>query len=211
MEVIPVLNCLDKHEADEKIKVLHAILPSGGWIHLDVADGRFTYHKSWADPHAWEKLAWSVKLEVHLMVEEPEHAVPVWIKAGAKRIIVHLETVPNMEHIIEECKNAGVELMLATNPETPVVRLEPYFKTISEFQVLAVHPGLAGQKFLPLTMEKVKLLRKEMPHARIEVDGGITAETARVAKAAGADAVACGTFIFTSDDPKLAFSMLQHI
>ena len=211
MEILPVINCSDKECLEQRVQALHTILPSGGWVHVDVADGRITFHKPWVSPEWWEKVGMGLKLEVHLMVEEPEEAVKVWLRAGAKRVIVHLETVANVEHIAALCKGAGAALMLSVNPETSVERLRPYFDAIREYQVLAVNPGLAGQKFLPLTMEKVRVIRRDVPEARIEVDGGIIPETARIAKAAGADAATSSSFIFDNEDPKLALAMLAQI
>jgi len=208
MEVIPVINCLDEECA---IKKLHEAEKFSDWIHLDVADGRFTFNKTWGTPKAWAALRAKVNLEAHLMVEEPENCVDDWISAGAKRLIIHLETTSKegVEKIIATAKKRGAEVMLAINPETPLRNLEPYIKDVSRYHLLAVHPGLPGQKFLPTVLEKVKILRQELPDAKIEIDGGINPEVVRAVKAAGADIVVSGTYIFGGEDSKAKFEELK--
>ncbi len=213
MEVIPVINCPDLPCAKERVAAAKAFLPEGTFFHLDVTDGAFTFHKTWMTPTRWAELRAPFKAEVHLMVEHPEKYIDPWLAAGAKRFVVHVETVErNMfEWILARCKERGAEVMLSSNPETPAKKLEPYLGRIKHFQVLAVHPGPAGQKFLPLTLEKVKFLRRHAPHAIIEVDGGIVPATARRANAAGADIVVSGDYIFKDDDPERAYQELVHM
>jgi len=211
MEVIPALNCIDFHEVEERFRILKSVRPEGGWVHLDVADGKFTYNVTWADPKKWAEVGYGLKLEVHLMVEEPEEAVPLWLEAGAKRIIVHLETAANLEHIAELCAAKNADFVISSSPETFTERMRPLFGKFTKFQVLAVSPGLAGQKFLPMVLEKVRFIRKELPNAWIELDGGVNMENARQAKEAGVDAVVVASYIFGNENPKLALSMLEHI
>ena len=101
--------------------------------------------------------------------------------------------------------------MLASNPETPAKKLAPYCEHCKLFQVLAVHPGPASQKFLPLTLAKVRFLRRNVPDAIIEVDGGIIPATARRVAAAGADIAVAGSYIFGSNDPAAAYDDLVHL
>jgi len=211
MEVIPALNCLDFHEVENRFAILKEIRPAGGWVHLDVADGKFTYNKTWADPQKWPSIGYGLKLEVHLMVEEPESQVPLWLEAGAKRVIVHLETTADMQHIAALCAAKNAEFVISSSPETFTERMRPLLGPYTKFQVLAVSPGLAGQKFLPMVLDKVRFIRRDLPNAWIELDGGVNAETARLAKEAGVDAVVVATYIFANENPKLALSMLEHI
>ena len=102
----------------------------------------------------------------------------------SKAIRLQIETIDpdSLAGIKKECEASGVEVMLSLNPETPPEDLTPYLQDTSRFQVLCVNPGLAGQKFLSLTLEKAVWIRYAVPHAIIEIDGGITPETARLAK-----------------------------
>ena len=158
------------------------------------------------------------------MVEEPEKVVREWLEAGAKRIIVHFEAIANptfrivqvdpkrvSEDIMATCEEFGAELMLALSPETKIEDARSYLHAFTQFQILAVYAGPAGQRFLSFVADKIALLRNEMPHARIEVDGGIDPEVTRRVKAAGADAVASGTYIFGSKDPQGAYEELVAI
>lgn len=212
MEVIPVINC-QVGDLECVSRKLGAYEKFSEWVHLDVADGRFTFNKSWNEPEVWAKLKSKARLEVHLMVLEPEKLADDWFRAGAERLIVHKETVEAqaLARIRAVAAERGARLMIAINPETPVEMLEPDMKEFSEFQLLAVSPGPAGQKFLPIVLEKIKFLRARAPDGRIEIDGGVTPETAKLAKDAGATVVVSGSYLWEKGDPKGAFEDLQRI
>jgi ribulose-phosphate 3-epimerase len=213
MRIFPVINCIDRACVEERLAILGTFLKPRDFIHIDIADGIFTFHKTWNHPKEWNVLRSPFSLEVHLMVEHPEDQIVPWLAAGAKRFVVPVEAIDqdSFRAIAEQCKVAGAELMLSSNPETPQEDLTPYLREISHFQVLCVNPGLAGQKFLPLALEKVKWLKYALPHAIIEVDGGITPETAKWAKDAGADMIVSASYIFGSKDPKMAYEELKKI
>ncbi len=209
VDIIPAINCLDWQCVQPKVRAAERFAE---WIHLDVADGSFTFNKTWRDPLAWRELGTSLKLEVHLMVEHPEKFAEDWLRAGAHRIIFHVEALEHnaVHEILEIGKSYGAHVMLASNPETKLEELVSYFKQFSEFQALAVHPGFAGQKFLPLVLQKVKALREKLPHATIEIDGGITAEIAKAARIAGASIIVSASYIWSSADPKKAYESLKY-
>jgi ribulose-phosphate 3-epimerase len=212
LEIIPAVNCHYKDFACVSIKTRIAE-SFARWVHIDVADGRYTFNKTWSDPARWAGMKTSLKLEVHLMAEEPLSLVHEWLKAGAARIIVHVETISEQswKEIFEAAHASHSELMLSTNPETAVSALEPYLGDCKSFQVLCVHPGIAGQNFLPLTMQKVKTLRERFPDATIEVDGGMNLENARLAKDAGANIIVSATTIFNEGVPLLMYERLKEI
>jgi len=143
------------------------------------------------------------------MVEEPEEVIKAWFQGGAKRVIVHLETISNPDFLLDVADEYGGEVMLAIAPSTPVDLLLPHTNSFRYFQILAVSPGPAGQKFKMEILEKIRFLRQMAPDAKIEVDGGITPETARLAKIAGADIVASASYIFGSKNPKQAYEELN--
>ncbi len=163
MEVIPVINCPDAECAREKITAAGTFLPEGSFLHLDVTDGAFTFHKAWNRPTEWANLRAPYKLEVHLMVERPEREIDAWLAAGAARFIVHVETIHerSVKEILAKCARRGAGVMLSSRPETSVKKMEPYLPRFTAFQVLSVHPGPAAQKFLPLTLKKVEWLRRK--------------------------------------------------
>jgi ribulose-phosphate 3-epimerase len=208
-EVIPSINCHlgDTNGVMAKLAVARAFAE---WVHLDVADGIFTFHKSWNEPSLWSGLT-DLRTEVHLMVEDPLKAVTLWNGAqNVKRFIAHVEVLkPEIFHALKDkARTAGKSVMLALNPETPATELQPYLEDVMQFQILAVHPGLSGQKFLPLVLDKIAWLRSRAPNAIIEVDGGINIETARAARAAGADILISEHYIFEGPDPVAAYADL---
>lgn len=204
-------------------------LMEGDWIHIDVTDAKFTYNKTWNNPEELKKLLkahkeFNFKIGVHLMVEEPEKVMGKWLEAGVKRVIAHLEAILDkkyrhpavapekiIEDIFKQSSKFGAEVMLSTNPETKLEKMETYLEGFAAFQVLAVNPGLAGQKFLPTVLEKVRFLRHHFPNAKIEVDGGVNLETARLVKEAGADILTAASYIFDNKNPKEAYSKLAQV
>jgi ribulose-phosphate 3-epimerase len=213
MGVFPVINATDLESVKQTLEKVKTFLPEGGFVHLDIADSAFTFHKTWNNPEEWIALHAPYQLEVHLMVEKPEQEIEPWTKAGARRFIIHVEEINDdiLARVFAQCEKHGVGIALSSNPETTVDQLAPYLKHFSMFQVLSVHPGLSGQNFLPLVVEKIAWLRREWPHAIIEVDGGMNAETARIVKNAGADFIVSSNYIFGDGDPKIAYGILNQI
>lgn len=197
MEVIPAINEIYFRQVEEKIKIAESfVAPAGGWIHLDVVDGFFAPNVTWGNPRELKEIKTPLNIEVHLMVEKPESKIETWLKAGAKRLIVHVEAFSDPSFILDKAKLYGADVMVAINPNTSIDTMAPYLTNINFFQVLAVDPGIAGQKFQEKVLEKIKFLRERAPAAKIEVDGGINPETAKMVKDAGADMVASASYIF---------------
>lgn len=210
--VIPAINCIDFACAQEKVRTAEKFFPfGGGWIHLDVADAKFTFNKTWGNPGEWRKLYTNLNLEVHLMVEDPEQHVAEWIQSGAKRIIVHVESVKDEARIVELCRAHGVEPMLSFSPETPIDGARMYFEHFSSFHILGVTPGLAGQPFIPRVLDKVRFLREHRPSATIEVDGGMNVETAQAALDAGANIIIAASYVFGYPKPANAYMQLASL
>lgn len=229
MQTIPSINCSDFACVAHKFLEVKKFLPEEGWLHIDVADAKFTYNKSWGDPEGLRKLLenhpeFSFNVEVHLMVEEPELVVEDWFKVGVQRVIVHLETIldkrfrkgdkdplDTINEILGLAKRYGAEVMLSTNPETRLENATEFLEKFNSFQVLAVRPGPAGQIFLPIAYEKVRFLRERFPDAKIEVDGGVNLETATLSKEAGADMVVVASYIYNSSNPRNAYTKLSVV
>jgi ribulose-phosphate 3-epimerase len=185
----------------------------------------------WKDLTAKEDLAQDFQLEVHLMVSEPEKIVDAWLAAGAKRVIVHVETLEKgiedieiitgrVQDIKKQCQLTNAVLVLAAQADTDPRKLTQYGDisgegedgedAISEFCVLAVNPGPAGQPLQPKALELIWALHRALPQAHIEVDGGINPETADRVREAGAISVCAGTYIFSHAHPQEAFGELQN-
>lgn len=208
MQIIPVINCPDFECVKKRLAQVSEI--GCDWVHFDVSDGKFTPDETWNDPR---KLSLKANLEVHLMAEKPEEIVNEWLRAGAKRIIIHLESFRGCEEklnsIFEKCAEQSAEAMLAIKPETGVDELVPFLDELLFVQVLAVPPGPSGQKFNDSAVEKIKFLRERAPEISIEVDGGINLETMELVKEAGADIAAAGSFIFENSNPGRAYRQLK--
>ncbi|MBI5220401.1 MAG: hypothetical protein HY978_01005 [Candidatus Liptonbacteria bacterium] len=211
-EIVPSINCAPGELSCVTNKV-RAAERFTTWVHLDIADGIFTHHRSWNEPGRWRDLETDLNLEVHLMVAEAGKEIGKWLWAGARRVIVHVETMVNPEQdamkLLATCASHGAELVLSSNPETPAAKLLPFLSKFSAFHCLAVHPGPSGQSFLPLVLEKVKWLRQEAPDKSIEVDGGLGPTTTRRVIDAGADRLVFGAYIWNRPDPAVAYKELQ--
>ncbi len=227
--VIPAVNCVDFSCVRRQVDIATGFFEKGedAWVHIDVADGAFTYNRLWNNPDELEQLANEnpgMQFEVHLMVERPEEAVHSWIQGGAKRLIVHLEALgdihlPHSENdrkeklaaILDQCRAANAEAVLASNPETPPASLLPYLEETQWFLVLGVHPGMSGQRFQLASLEKIKFIRAHRRDAVIEVDGGMNDKTARFAREAGANIIIAANYIFSSENEEKAFQSLKEI
>jgi ribulose-phosphate 3-epimerase len=197
------------------------------WIHCDVMDGHFVDNISFG-PMIVDLVRKETKLplDVHLMIQHPDHYLPRFIKAGANSISVHVE--PEAKHDVGKTlaaiREAGCRAGLAFNPATPFEAVEPFLDKIDILLVMTVHPGFGGQSFRPEMMEKVKRARAwQQSHKAkidlegvravgafdIEVDGGINAETARLSIQNGANVMVAGTSIFHAKSYQDAIAQLR--
>jgi len=170
-------------------------------IHIDVMDGHFVPNLSMG-PVVVQALRpiTNLPLEVHLMIEEPARYAEPFLKAGADRLIVHLEVLPDPRPLLREIRGRGRSVGLAINPDKPVESLEPYLPEIDLALCMTVFPGFGGQAFIAESPARIRQLRQLIdrinPRCELEVDGGIDDATARQAVAAGANVLVAGTSIF---------------
>lgn len=207
-EIIPAINAEAFEEVKKRIKLVE---PYTKWVQLDIADGTFTKNTTWHKAGDLLGLETSLKIEVHLMINNIEERLGEWLIAPVSRIIFHLETAKDPNFILEKCKKAGIETGLAIGPDTPWTKLVPYLDKINLVQILGVYPGLAGQEFQEDCFDKIRHLRKERPNCIIEVDGGMTKETARKAVEAGANIIVAASAIFDSEDIKKTIEELKNV
>ncbi len=208
LEVIPAIIAKSFEEVKEKIR---RVEPYVKWVQLDIMDGKFVPNETWNNPEDLAQESFGVSLEAHLMINEPEKYAKDWIDAGIKRIIFHIEAMSNPQSIIHLCREKGVEVGIAINPETSTNSLDLRRLQPNLILVLGVTPGFGGQAFKPEVLPKIKALRKLYPNITIGVDGGMNRETAQAATEAGANIIVAGSYIFGSKDIGGAIGALKAI
>ena len=186
------------------------------WIHCDIMDGHFVDNISFR-PEIVGIVRKETKLpvDVHLMIQRPDHYAPRFVKAGANSVTVHVEREADhdVEKTLRLIRDAGCRPGLSLNPATPFESVEPFLDKIDILLVMTVHPGFGGQSFRPEMMEKVKRAaewnKSRQRKIDIEVDGGINAETARLSIQNGANVLVAGTSIFHAKDYREAIRELR--
>ncbi len=186
------------------------------WIHCDIMDGHFVDNISFGPEIVGiVRKETKLPLDVHLMIQRPDHYAPRFVKAGANSITVHVEREADhdVEKTLRLIRDAGCRPGLSLNPATPFESVEPFLDKIDILLVMTVHPGFGGQSFRPEMMEKVKRAaewnKSRQRKIDIEVDGGINAETARLSIQNGANVLVAGTSIFHAKDYREAIRELR--
>jgi len=208
IQIIPTIIAKDFQEINEKIKKIESYVE---WAQLDVMDGEFVNNSTWNKPRELKNLETNLKLEVHLMVNNPEEVIDQWIESGVKRIIFHYEATDKHEEIIEKIKESGLEVGLAINPETSLEVIDNFIEKLNLVLIMTVNPGFGGQDFLEENLGKIKQLRGEYKDVNIGVDGGINLETALKVIQAGANLLASGSVIFNSNNIEETINRLKNI
>ena len=175
--------------------------------HIDVMDGSFTPRRT-VGAAGLKAIKPNAFIEAHLMVKDPLKKMPAFVGA-IDMVIVHVETLDDVDDYIRNAKRCGLLVGVAIDPETPLRKISPYAQWLDRVLIMTVHPGKQGQKFDKKALAKVRLLRKRFPHLSIGVDGGIHHGTVRMAAKAGADALVVGSAIVHADNPMKAFKELQ--
>jgi len=171
------------------------------WIHIDVMDGHFVPNLTMG-PFIVEacRRATRLPLDVHLMVENPDHLLEDFARAGADFLTVHVETCPNLYRTLQAIRELGCKPGVTINPGTPAVLIEPVLHLVDLVLVLSVNPGYYGQDFIPEVLSKVSHLRQVLdrvnPNAWLEIDGGINITTAAASRKAGAQVFVAANAIY---------------
>ncbi|AHJ97767.1 ribulose-phosphate 3-epimerase [Hymenobacter swuensis] len=185
------------------------------WLHFDVMDGRFVPNISFGIPvlQAVHRHA-KQPIDVHLMIEEPQHYLSAFRDAGAANITVHYEACTHLHRVIQQIKQLGCRAGVALNPHTPVHLLEDIAADLDLVCIMSVNPGFGGQAFIPNTLRKVAALKDLLvdcgSEALIEIDGGVTLDNAGALVEAGADVLVAGSFVFSSPDPVATLARMRE-
>ena len=177
------------------------------YLHIDVMDGMFVPTISFGMPviETIRKITKRV-FDVHLMIQEPERYIEEFVRCGADSITFHLEAARDADALIERIHELGCRAGVSIKPKTPVEVVKPYLDKLDMLLVMTVEPGFGGQKYIPESTERIRLIR-EMADSRqlaldIEVDGGITKENVSIVLETGANVIVAGSAIFRGDITK---------
>ena len=184
-------------------QVAEATKAGADYIHVDVMDGHFVPNITIGAPVvAAIRPHTNLPLDVHLMIEAPEHQIKQFADAGADIITVHIETCPHIHRIVQKIKESGVKAGVALNPGTSVDTLTEILPSLDLVLVMTVNPGFGGQTFIEDMLGKIARLRaglnKKNLAAELEVDGGINADIAPKVVQAGGRVLVAGAAVFNS-------------
>ena len=201
-KIVPTIISSTQEEFDKVFRELEGMVE---WVQVDVMDGKFVPNHS--NDFNLKMPESKVKLEAHLMVDEPYQ----WARDNYYKfdmIIANIERVREPEKFIDYVKSQGKKVGFALNPETEIETVMPYLDRLDSILILTVNPGQYGAKFIPETLGKVKALRM-LYKGDIEVDGGQVPEIAVMSYIAGANVIASGSYIQKSNDKTKAIKNIM--
>ena len=175
------------------------------WVHVDVMDGRFVPNLTLGPPivRALRKTT-KLPLDCHLMIVEPERYVDAFAEAGADTITIHVEACTHLHRTLGHIKSLGKRAGVTMNPSTSEETIRYVMGVVDMVLVMSVNPGFGGQSFIREVLPKVANIRRMITESGravdLEVDGGITPETAPEVLAAGANVLVAGSAVFGTKD-----------
>lgn len=172
-------------------------------LHLDVMDGHFVPNLTMGPAlcACLRRALPDVFLDVHLMVTDPAMFVHPFAEAGADHFTFHIEAESDPAPLAEAVHTAGMSAGLAINPPTEIDRVLPHLSHFELILVMSVNPGFSGQKFIPSALEKARRIKPLLrPDQRLQVDGGVNAETSADCRAVGFDVLVAASAIFNTND-----------
>ncbi len=214
IEIEPSIYASDFSRLGKQLEGLHS---AGAKVfHFDVGDGHFipeiTIGPIVAASISPLTRGWGARLDCHLMVSEPEKHFEAIANAGGDSVTFHVEVCDEPTRAIAHARSVGLGVGVALNPETATEDAVAAADGADLVLCMSIHPGYSGQAFMPEALDRIARLRQALPAGvRLQVDGGINAQTARAARDAGADLLVAGSAIFWNDDSGAAYAKLVDL
>ncbi len=212
-QVLPSILAADFTRLGDEIRSVEA----GGarMLHFDVMDGHFVPNISMGIPVLKSvRRVTKLKLDVHLMISNPDALLMTFLEAGADLLSVHQEACPHLHRTLRAIQAEGARAGVVLNPSTPVSTLEDVLDVVDFVLVMSVNPGFGGQRFIPRSIQKIQQLRDLRERYslgyQIEVDGGVCTRNVAELVQAGCDWLVAGSSVFDTADAASAYGALQR-
>lgn len=212
VKIAPSVLAADFSKLAEEIKKV----PNANMLHMDVMDGNYVPNISFG-PAVIKSLRGHTNLpfDTQLMINNPDKYLKAFVDAGSSSISFHPETVKDPHKTIFMLKSLGVKVGIGINSRVPIETAFDFLKDADFILVMSVEAGFGGQKFNPLSLQKIQTLRKKIDSLKvgceIEVDGGITLENAKDVIKAGADILVSGTGVFKTANPAETIEKIRKL
>ena len=196
-------------------EVANVIASGADWIHFDVMDNHYVPNLTFGAGvcKALKNYGITAPIDVHLMVSPVDRMIGDFLEAGADIITFHPEASEHIDRSLQLIKSGGAKAGLVFNPATPLHYLDYVLDKVDQILLMSVNPGFGGQKFIPMTLEKLRQVRKIIDASgrdiRLEVDGGVGPANIREIAAAGADMFVAGSAIFGQPDYKTVIDQMR--